>query len=181
MLLHLIVPLPSWTRPGTPLSHRPAAADGRTPPAGDAPDTVTPWEIRSARPLFTPPPRFPADPETGTARPVRAVPPRSAGSPDSREEGSGARTPRATGPLHAKPSAQRPASKAHDCALPAGYPAGTCHRPPVDLHRQRAQALFTRRDRVNQHALTGRHCGLIGPASPHWPASGPQTVVAAVW
>jgi hypothetical protein len=29
-LLHLIVPLPSWTRPGTPLTHRPAAADART-------------------------------------------------------------------------------------------------------------------------------------------------------
>jgi hypothetical protein len=92
-------------------------------------------EIRSARPSFTPPPRFPADPGTGTAGPVRAVPPRSAGRPDSREEGSGARTPRATGaPLHAGPSAQRPASKTHDRARPAGYPAGTCHRPPADLH-----------------------------------------------
>jgi hypothetical protein len=32
------------------------------------------------------------------------------------------------------------ASKAHDRARPAEYPAGTCHRPPVDLRRQRAQA-----------------------------------------
>jgi hypothetical protein len=32
--LHLTVPTAVWTRPGTPLSHRPAAADVRTPPAG---------------------------------------------------------------------------------------------------------------------------------------------------
>ena len=31
---------------------------------------------------------------------------------------------------------QRP----RDRARPAGYPAGTCHRPPVDLRRQRSQA-----------------------------------------
>ena len=37
--------------------------------------------------------------------------------------------------LRAEPSGQRSASKAHDRDRPAGYPAGTCHRPPVDLPR----------------------------------------------
>ena len=38
------------------------------------------------------------------------------------------------------PSRQRSASKPRDRARSAGYPAGTCHRPPVDLRRQRSQA-----------------------------------------
>ena len=42
--------------------------------------------------------------------------------------------------LRAGPSRQRSASKPRDRARPAGYPAGTCHRPPVDLRRQRSQA-----------------------------------------
>jgi tetratricopeptide (TPR) repeat protein len=37
-------PPPSWTRPGTRLSQRPAAADGRTPPARHARNSVPPWK-----------------------------------------------------------------------------------------------------------------------------------------
>src|ERR1017187_6769177 len=76
-------------------------------------------EIRSARPSFTPPPKIPGRARdqygrTGPRGPA-TIPPRSAGRPDSREEGSGARTPRVTGAPHymtSHPASDLPASKA---------------------------------------------------------------------
>jgi hypothetical protein len=134
--------LPSWTRPGTPLTHRPAAADARTPPAGHAPDTVPPWKSDLHGHLSHPRQRFPGEPGTGTAGPGRAGPPRSAGRPDSREEGSGARTPRATGAPHyvlGHPGSDLLARLVAAVDLRA-TPRGTCHRPPVDRLRHQAQA-----------------------------------------
>ena len=128
-------------------------------------------EIRSARPSFTPRrQRFPGEPGTGTAGPVRPVLPRSAGRPNSREEGSGAKTPRATGApqyMTSHPASDLPASKAHDRDRPASYPGATGHRPPVDPRRHRAQGSpqrprrrirFCRKERVERehsYALTG--------------------------
>ena len=60
-------------------------------------DTVTPWKPDLHSHRSHPRQRFPADPGTDTAGPARAGLPRSAGRPDSRQEGSSARTPRATG------------------------------------------------------------------------------------
>jgi hypothetical protein len=111
------------------------------PPAAHAPDSVPPWKIRSARPSFTPRPKIGRARDqygrTGPRGPA-TVPPLSAGRPDSREEGSGARTPRATGAPHymtSHPASDLPASKAHNRDRPVRYPGATGHRPPVDPRR----------------------------------------------
>src|SRR5258708_31764799 len=88
---------------GTPLSHRPAAADGRTP-RPDMRRILSHLGNPICTAIVYTRQRFPGDPGTGKAGPVRAVLPRSAGRPESREDGSGARTPRATGPPHYLPS-----------------------------------------------------------------------------
>ena len=78
---------------------------------------------------------------TGPPGPA-TVPPLSAVRPNSREEGSGARTPRATGApqyMTSHPASDLPASKAHARDRPASYPGATGHRPPVDPRRHRAQ------------------------------------------
>jgi hypothetical protein len=107
---------------------------------------VSHLEIRSARPSFTPPPKIPGP---ARDRHGRTGPRGSATVPATvrwqarlprrgkrREDTAG--TWRAA--LHAEPSGQRPASTAHDRARPAGYPTGTCHRPPVDPRHYQAQA-----------------------------------------
>jgi hypothetical protein len=140
-------PLLSWTRPGTPLSHRPAAADARHSPRPYMRRILShPGNpIRTA--IFHTPAKIPTRARdqygrTGPRGPA-TVPPLSAEGPDSREEGSGARTSRATGAPHhmtSHPASALPASKAHDRDRPVGYPGSTGHRPPVDPRRHRAQA-----------------------------------------
>jgi hypothetical protein len=71
------------------------------------------------------------------------VPPLSAHRPDFPEEGSGAKTPRATGApyyMTSHPASDLLASKGHDRDRPLRYPRATGHRPPVDPHRHQAQA-----------------------------------------
>jgi hypothetical protein len=99
-------------------------------------------EIRSARPSLTPPPKIPgrARDRHGRTRPCRSATVRW--QADSREEGSGARTPRATGAPHyvlGHPGSDLLARLVAAVDLRA-TPRGTCHRPPVDRLRHQAQA-----------------------------------------
>ncbi len=74
--------------------------------------------------------------------------------------------------LRAEPSGQRPASKAHDRARPAGYPADTCHRPPVDLRRQRGAGQPQRPSGASDSADERAHSPRRAWLSLHWAISG---------
>jgi hypothetical protein len=128
-------------RPGTSLSHQPAAADARHSPGRTCAGYCPTLEIQSARPSFSPLQMILRRARDRYGRTVPRGPATVHRQADSRKEGS-ARTPRATCArrLRADPSRQRSASKAHDLDRPASYPAGTCHRPPVDPLRHQAQA-----------------------------------------
>ena len=121
----------------------PPACRSRCPysPGRTCADTVPPWKSDLHGHLSHPRQRFPGEPGTGTAGPGRAGPPRSAGRPDSREEGSGARTPRATGAPHyvlGHPGSDLLARLVAAVNLRA-TPRGTCHRPPVDRLRHQGR------------------------------------------
>ena len=134
-------PTAVWTRPGTPLSHRSAAAM----PVLPRPDMrrILSRPGNPIRPgiVHTPAEDSPAIP--GPARqdwsaqschgPLAGPIPAKRGARGRR----GDLCAPAYVPGH---RGQRSASKPRDRARPAGYPAGTCHRPPVDLRRQRPQA-----------------------------------------
>jgi len=106
-------------------------------------------KIRSARPSFTPPPKIPGrardqyDGRTGPLGPA-TVRPLSAARPDSREEGSGARTPRATCPRRITCRAIRAAicqqgsGPRSTCELPRRYLPSTSSRPASPTGRRPA-------------------------------------------
>jgi hypothetical protein len=146
--LHLTIPPPSWTRPGTPLSRRPPAADVRTPPAGQDMYRILPTPGDPICPgiFHTSAKDSPTSPRTGrqdqSARSGHDPAICPLAGPISRDEGSDARTPPGTwrATLHTGPSGQGSASKAHDRDRPAGYPGATCHRPRRDPRRHQMQA-----------------------------------------
>jgi hypothetical protein len=113
-------------------------------------------------------------------RTVRAVLPRSAGRPDSREEGSGARTPRATGAPHympGRPGSDLPARlmTAIDLrATPAGYLPSTSRRPgpppgagqPQRPRRAHPSSRIERVVGTHAYALNGMFTRGIGSQPP---------------
>jgi hypothetical protein len=147
---HCISPpqLPSWTRPGTPLSYRPAAADVPTPPAGHNMRRILPTlgDPTCTGIFHTSAKDSRTSPRTGRQDQSARVPPRSrhlsADRPDfprrrKRPEDTAGTWRTAS---HTGPSRQRSASKAHDCDRPAGYPGATCHPPPREPQRHQMQA-----------------------------------------
>jgi hypothetical protein len=135
-------------RPGTPLTRRPAAADVRTPPAGQDMCRILPTRgdpiytgifRTSAKASRTSPRTSRQDQSARSCRDPAICP---LAGPISREEGTDAGTPAGTwrAALHTGPSGQRSASKAHDRDRPAEYPGATCHRPPRNRRPHQMQA-----------------------------------------
>ena len=98
--------LPSWTRPGTPLSRQPAAADAHTSPAGQDMCRIlpTPGDPICTGIFHTSAKDSPTSPRTGrqdkSARSCHDPAICPLADPISREEGSDPRTPRAPGAPH---------------------------------------------------------------------------------
>src|ERR1039457_2485544 len=134
----------------------PPACRSRCPysPAGHAPDTVPPG-IRSARPSFTPPPKIP-----GRARDRHGrTGPRGPARPDSREEGSGARTLRPTDAPHylpGQPSSDLPARlmTAIDLRVLRRYLPSTSRRPAPPAGAGQPKRPRRRSDSADESAFT---------------------------
>ena len=128
-------PPPSWTRPGTPLSSRPAAADVRTPrPDRTCAGYFPPLEIRSARASFTPPPKMPGQARGPAGRTNPRGPADLATCPladpiSRKEEATRGHRGDLARRVTYRAIRQRSASKAHDRDRPARYPGATSQGP----------------------------------------------------